>query len=62
MEFLCISCRETVSEKRHVLQCDGCARWQHRPFGIGMTSFIKPAVFLEVEANTGINTSGESVL
>ena len=36
MDISCISCGEVVSGKRHALQCDGCARWQHRLCGTGM--------------------------
>ena len=36
MDISCISCGEVVSWKRHALQCDGCARWQHRLCGTGM--------------------------
>ena len=44
MEFPCISCREEVSGRRHALQCDGCARWQHRLCETGMTLCIITAI------------------
>ncbi|KAL8619997.1 hypothetical protein ACOMHN_015279 [Nucella lapillus] len=35
--FPCLACNRIVGNNHEALQCDGCARWQHRVCGTNFT-------------------------
>ena len=36
----CISCKETVTESQHAIECDGCSKWNHRTCNTGKLNFF----------------------